>query len=772
MEILKKGLEFGLILLVFILSPATSFAEIIPLAAGEDLEARLNEAIARSQPGDEIVLPAGHFQFRDEVTLDRAGLRLRGQGADRTILDFKSQTGSANGILGLSDGLTFEDFTVQNTAGNSVKVEGANGVTFRRLHTQWEGKPRTKNGGYGVYPVQSRNVLVEGCEVNGASDAGIYVGQSRNIIVRGNFVHHNVAGIEIENSTYADVFDNEVTQNTGGILVFDLPDLPLQGGQNTRVFQNRIYRNNHRNFSAKGNILNLIPPGVGILVLANDNTEIFGNRIDHHRLSAVAIDHFAVTERPMSDPRFDPKPERIYVHDNAIRDSSLSYFDGTRFNFLINFLFGMRPPLLLVDGIEDGTYSGTRPAEDKRICFRNNFFENGSPATFGNMHLDHQRRFFPVPGGPVTRDPSAHDCSHSPIPPVVLEPPVPLPPPVAPADPQTIDRLCRSREPGVNWEALVRVDCPQLSDYRLFADPRDPTRAPSARGVPYALTTPLFTDYADKSRFIFVPPGKTAHYRAQGVFAMPVGTVISKTFSYPNQLMETRLLIRREQGWVALPYRWIPGSGDARLELGGSIQAVATTLPGGQRQTVNYQIPGQVKCTLCHGTHGQLLPIGIQARYLNRKTGDEAQLRQWASAGVLSGVPEDLNAIDTVPAWNDPAAGTLDARARGYLEVNCAHCHHPSGWARNTGLYLQAETAAGSTALGICKPPIAAGAGTGGKLYDIIPGDPKGSILIYRMHATAPEARMPQLGRSLPHEEGVALISDWIRSMPPSKCQP
>jgi uncharacterized repeat protein (TIGR03806 family) len=173
-----------------------------------------------------------------------------------------------------------------------------------------------------------------------------------------------------------------------------------------------------------------------------------------------------------------------------------------------------------------------------------------------------------------------------------------------------------------------------------------------------------------------------------------------------------------------------------------------------------------VKCTLCHGAHGNLLPIGPKARFLNPN-----QLKNWEKMGILSGLPDDAGSIPTVPAWNQPESGSLAARARGYLEINCAHCHNPGGWARNTGLFLNPEQDPNSTAAGICKPPVAAGAGSGGLAFDIVPGKPKKSILLYRMHAESLAARMPIIGRSVEHAEGTELIRDWIQSMPKSNCK-
>ena len=235
---------------------------VITLEGGDDLEVRALEAMITADPQTIIQFPAGSFDFEGElsVSVDDIVLRGAGMGADGgTELNFKNQTVGSQGILATGDNIVIEDLAVLNTPGDGIKVTGSNGVTIRRVRMEWTNGPDTDNGAYGLYPVQTRNVLIEDCEVRGASDAGVYVGQSVNIIVRRNFVYENVAGIEIENSKFADVYDNETTANTGGILVFDLPGPPVQGGEATRVFNNNVYENNTPNFAPAGNIVAQVP---------------------------------------------------------------------------------------------------------------------------------------------------------------------------------------------------------------------------------------------------------------------------------------------------------------------------------------------------------------------------------------------------------------------------------------------------------------------------------------------------------------------------------
>jgi len=305
----------------------------------------------------------------------------------------------------------------------------------------------------------------------------------------------------------------------------------------------------------------------------------------------------------------------------------------------------------------------------------------------------------------------------------------------------------------------------------------------------YDLNAPLFTDYAQKLRAIYLPPESSAEYRDYEAFDFPVGTIISKTFFYPRgsapgrvkadytwsegqsnldrrelEILETRLLVRQPHGWDALPYVW--QGDDAKLSLAGDLMRLDIEFQDGTSQPLPYIVPTRNECAACHATDhssGALSPIGPKARHLNRAYlgGTGNQLQQMASAGRLTGLPE----LTRVPANADISGrGSAAARARAYLDINCGHCHNPKGAADTSGLHLDAA-ATSTRALGICKPPIAAGQGTGGRTYSIVPGDPDDSIIVFRMATSDPGARMPELGRSLPHTEGVALVSQWIEGL-------
>ncbi|WP_213269992.1 parallel beta-helix domain-containing protein [Hyphomonas sp.] len=285
-----------------------------PLSAEGDFGATLQAALIAAKPGETILLPEGTFQLTDGLSLDVHGVTLRGAGQDRTILDFASQEGAGEGLLVTSDDVLLMDFAVRNTKGDGIKSKGADQIIYRYLTVEWTGGPDEANGAYGVYPVESKNVLVENVTVRAASDAGIYVGQSENIIVRNSVVEYNVAGIEIENSMNADVYGNIARNNTGGILVFDLPDLPVSGGNSTRIFDNEIIENNTRNFAPAGNIVASVPSGTGVIVMANRNVHVFDNNFDNNRSAHVLVMSYSL---PFTDERYNPLPRDLVLRDNT-----------------------------------------------------------------------------------------------------------------------------------------------------------------------------------------------------------------------------------------------------------------------------------------------------------------------------------------------------------------------------------------------------------------------------------------------------------------------
>ena len=354
---------------------------------------------------------------------------------------------------------------------------------------------------------------------------------------------------------------------------------------------------------------------------------------------------------------------------------------------------------------------------------------------------------------------------------------------------------CKREDAGVHFFAEGQPK--SLSEWRVLKV--EGGRLSLNQGVvPYDLNTPLFSDYAHKLRTVWMPAGKSARYDAQAAFDFPVGTIISKTFYYPLpagkqwdgksvartdpsqdslqdgaldlskvRLIETRVLVRREAGWEAIPYVWNEAQTEATLKRAGAMIALELVDADGSRETVDYQVPDQNQCASCHSVDNKtraMDPIGPKARHLNRDfayaEGSENQLAHLSRIGYLTGAPDPKQAPRNANA-EDAAHATLEDRARAYLDINCGHCHSPTGAAITSGLWLEASVD-DRLKLGFCKQPVAAGKGTGDHLYDIAPGHADASVLAFRMDSDDPSVMMPELGRSVVHREGVALIRQWI----------
>ena len=327
----------------------------------------------------------------------------------------------------------------------------------------------------------------------------------------------------------------------------------------------------------------------------------------------------------------------------------------------------------------------------------------------------------------------------------------------------------------VQGDVRARLDEPfptKLSEWRLFLG-KPPSLKPNRRVIPYDLNTPLFSDYASKYRFVWIPPGSSAQYRADGPFEFPLGTIFVKTFAFPSggrsaeKLIETRLLVRARAAWTPLTYVWDEKQNDATLQLVPDPVPVKWTDSSGRRQEFTYVIPNWNECHECHDNQNILLPIGPKARNLNKdyaySDGTANQLSYWERVGYLQGLPPP-EARPKAAKWDDPASGSLGERARAYLDNNCAHCHQPGGQAGYTGVDFRL-TQTEPASLGMCKSPNSAGY-VGGLSYDIVPGHPEESVLIYRLKSTAPKVSMPALSRDVVHEEGVELLEEWIASLP------
>ncbi|MBW8296259.1 SO2930 family diheme c-type cytochrome [Sphingopyxis sp.] len=301
---------------------------------------------------------------------------------------------------------------------------------------------------------------------------------------------------------------------------------------------------------------------------------------------------------------------------------------------------------------------------------------------------------------------------------------------------------------------------PKLSAFRLFWPE---SSQPLESLTPYTLRTALFSDYSEKHRMFWIPKGRKASVAADGSIAFPVGSIIAKSFGWPDvnggRAVETRLLIHRDAGWVALPYIWDADGKDATLALGGRRVPVSFKSPDGETHAIRYAVPNKNQCKECHSLSGEIVPIGPKTRNFVLPT---AATDYWR--GISFDKPAALQ--PTMPQWDDPKSGSVAARARAYLDVNCAHCHNPAGSASNSGLFLRWTDDPRGVNYGIGKRPTAAGRGSAGMDFAIAPGDAAHSFMIYRLESTDPGVAMPEVGRSTVHKEGAALLRQWIAEMP------
>ncbi len=309
--------------------------------------------------------------------------------------------------------------------------------------------------------------------------------------------------------------------------------------------------------------------------------------------------------------------------------------------------------------------------------------------------------------------------------------------------------------PQVNDVVVTETRLPRaLSDFGFFADAAK--QVPVNGVTPYRLNTPLYSDGAMKLRFLYLPAGARAVSDGEGLLSLPVGSALIKTFAFGDgedrRLIETRVLLHRADGWLALPYKWNDEQTDAKLAIAGA--RVDLTTPRGE--SISYRVPNKNQCKECHGLAGEVVPIGPKARNLSH---------DWQVSLVSAGLLDEVSGTErALPLWEDRMMATPDAAARAYLDVNCAHCHQPGATASNSGLDLRWEQTL-PDAIGIGKRPVAAGRGSGGLMFDIVPGKPDESILVHRMKSNDPGVAMPELGKSTIDEDGVAVVARWIEGI-------
>ena len=399
-----------LLITLLVISSLSLSSKQVVLGPSSDSQEEIQEALIDLEPGDVLTLKSGEYFFEDGISLDVDDVIFEGSGINETILNFGGQVSGAQGLLVTSNGVTIRDFAVLDAKGDAIKVIGADGINMVRLRTEWQGGPKETNGAYGFYPVESKNVLIDGCVAIGASDAGIYVGQSQHIIVKNSIAQYNVAGIEIENSFYADVFDNIASHNTGGILIFDLPDLPQQGGHHVRVFRNKAINNDTDNFAPEGNIVGEVPRGTGIIIQANSEVEVFDNDIYGNGTVNLSIVTYGYETE---DENYNPHPKSIQIHGNRFGEGG---FDpDVETGELASILFALSEgdmPDIFWDGILPTSQLILGQPDNEKLVVSNN-----GDATFLTLNpIKYMLPFF----DPVERDIAEYDGEIRPLPPVVL----------------------------------------------------------------------------------------------------------------------------------------------------------------------------------------------------------------------------------------------------------------------------------------------------------------------------------------------------------------
>jgi parallel beta-helix repeat protein len=340
--------------------------------SGENLSKELQKHLITAKDGSQFILPEGTFSFNRSISLnDTPNITIKGAGKGKTILSFKDQIEGAEGMLVKNVvGLTLEGFTVVDSKGDAIKIQECTNVIMRDLEVTWTGGKLPTNGAYGLYPVSSTNVLMEKCEASYAMDAGIYVGQSKNVTVRENLVHNNVAGLEIENTINGEVYGNIARDNAGGMLIFDMPDLPQANGDRIKFYDNIMENNNGENFAPEGMVVSTIPPGSGMILMSHSNIEAYNNVVRGHKTLGIAVNSWLFTGVPFESKEYDPYSTNISLHDNTITGNAGPTDNTTDYGRLFTAALGGQPYDLVIDGIfKPGTLDANG---NPSYCFKNN----------------------------------------------------------------------------------------------------------------------------------------------------------------------------------------------------------------------------------------------------------------------------------------------------------------------------------------------------------------------------------------------------------------
>lgn len=371
-------------------------------SAGNEFQKELQEKLKEAKEGDVIELPEGTYELNRTLLLDSIpNITIKGKGKDKTILNFKDQSEGAEGLHIKADGIVLEDFAILDTKGDGIQVQNAINVTFRRVKVGWTTLHNSDNGSHGTSTVGCTNVMIEECEVLGSAKAGIFVSQSKNIVVRKCHAHDNTAGIVIENSTDADVYENLLENNSGGLFVFDLPGLRKKNASRCRLFNNHIINNNTPHFGKRGTILSEIPVGTGFVLLAANQCEVFNNDISGHNSLSGAILSYRAFAKSFDDSIYDPYCGGISVHDNKFTHGSGQADSTIGFAHLLSSIFRDKIPDLIVDGYENPAYKNPngQTKESQRICIVNN-----ANITFANLDMPNQSKY-------LSKDLSKYNCT-------------------------------------------------------------------------------------------------------------------------------------------------------------------------------------------------------------------------------------------------------------------------------------------------------------------------------------------------------------------------
>ncbi len=344
------------------------------------------EAFIMAEDSTTIDIPAGFYELSTQLILDnKTHILIKGAGMDQTVLSFKNLKSGGEGVKIVVNSITIQDLTIEDAPGDVIKSQHCDGITFRRINVTWTNGDKSKNGTYAIYPVQCKNVLIDECIASHSRDAGIYVGQSENIVVKNSLAFGNVAGIEIENCDNVEVYGNVARDNAGGILVFNLPGLPKSDGKRTRIFDNDIIDNNHKNFATalseepNGNTVTMIPPGSGLVLLAAKEVEVFNNRILRNKTVGLAIANYQITGFPSEAPDWSPFTSDIYIHDNEY-DNSEGFPDLSKelgqLVSIYNAQGFAKTQDIIYDGFWDKSISQTIDSNPMRICISEKEIEN------------------------------------------------------------------------------------------------------------------------------------------------------------------------------------------------------------------------------------------------------------------------------------------------------------------------------------------------------------------------------------------------------------